>query len=112
MKKQGMLLLLSLLSSVSIFTVDHDISVSSDAMHMQKRYDRLKKYNKWLKTKTIPSDKAYSVIIPDLITIPIDPIFTKKDSLLIFIFYNIYILRTKLKKCEYLQRKAFQFFKI
>ncbi len=27
--------------------------------------DSLKKYNKWLKTKTIPSDKEYTVIIPN-----------------------------------------------
>ena len=42
--------------------------------------DSLKKYNKWLKAKTIPSDKSYAVIIPNYMNIPIAPVEVSKNN--------------------------------
>jgi len=44
------------------------------AKHTATPLDSLKKYNKWLKTKTIPSDKKYAVIIPNFTNEPILPV--------------------------------------
>ncbi len=44
------------------------------AKHTAAPLDSLKKYNKWLKTKTIPSDKEYAVIIPNFTNEPILPV--------------------------------------
>lgn len=43
--------------------------------------DSLEKYNKWLKTKVIPEDKSYSVVIPYFNPHPLTPFDGKKDSL-------------------------------
>ncbi len=43
--------------------------------------DSLKKYNKWLKTKTIPSDRPYVVIIPGSIKVLALPSGIPQDSL-------------------------------
>lgn len=52
-----------------------DISKKTDSP-----LDSLKKYNKWLKAKTIPNDKLYAVIIPNYINIPIAPLETSKNN--------------------------------
>ena len=41
--------------------------------------DTLKRYNKWLKTREIPTDKSYFVIIPNFNSTPITPIVAKNN---------------------------------
>ncbi len=45
--------------------------------------DSLQLYNKWLRAKTIPTDKTYAVIIPNRISRPLNPMLSKTDSLLV-----------------------------
>lgn len=51
--------------------------------------DTLEKYNKWLKTRIIPDDKQYSVVVPYYNPYPLTPFDGKKDSTALAISTNV-----------------------
>ncbi len=57
-----------------IYTKGKNKSLKEIAKQTSSPLDTLKKYNKWLKTKIIPSDKEYAVIIPNFSNEPISPV--------------------------------------
>lgn len=66
-----------------IYTKGANKSLKDIAKSTNTSLDSLKKYNKWLKTKTIPDDKMYAVIIPHFTSMPLTPVDVKKDTTLI-----------------------------
>ncbi len=60
-----------------IYTEGKNQSLKEIAKRTSTPIDSLKKYNKWLRTKNIPSDKKYAVIIPNFINAPITPVLTQ-----------------------------------
>lgn len=63
-----------------IYTDGKNRSLKEIAKRTDTSLDSLKKYNKWLKTKNIPDDKKYAVIIPNYIDMPLSPV--AKDNLM------------------------------
>jgi len=63
-----------------IYPDGKDKSLKEVAKVTSSSLDSLKKYNKWLKTKVIPSDKKYAVIIPNFENTSIAPVLANTDQ--------------------------------
>ncbi|MCB0506197.1 MAG: transglycosylase SLT domain-containing protein [Cyclobacteriaceae bacterium] len=64
----------------SLKEISQEISVPADTLEV---------YNKWLKTRTIPDDKQYAVVVPYFNPRPLTPFKGKKDSLALAISKNV-----------------------
>lgn len=66
-----------------IYTKGENKSLKEISRKTESSLDTLQKYNKWLKTKNIPSDKKYAVIIPNFSNMPISPVEASAEQSLI-----------------------------
>jgi peptidoglycan lytic transglycosylase D len=65
-----------------IYTEGANKSLKEISKNTDAPLDSLRKYNKWLKTRIIPADKIYAVIIPNFSNLPISPVEIEKDNAL------------------------------